>query len=129
MEGDVSKTALRWTLKYVPEAFGSPIIVGDYLYRLQSPGVLKCYGMGDGKEVYSQRLEGVAAAVSPIATADGVIYFASSGKSYVVKAGAKFEQLGVNSLEDGNYASPAISDGRIYLKGVKYLYCIGGKKP
>ena len=99
------------------------------MYRLQGPGILKCYGLADGKEIYSQRLEGAAAAVSPVATANGTIYFASSGKSYVVKGGPKFEQLAVNSLDDPNYASPAISDGRIYLKGVKFLYCIGNEKP
>lgn len=122
--GDAS---LKWTIKNVPEAFGSPIIVGGNLYRLQGSGILKCYSVADGKEIYSQRLEGAAAAVSPVATADGRIYFASSGKSYAVKAGATFEQLAANSLEDGNYASPAISDGRIYLKGVKFLYCLGKK--
>ena len=125
MKGDVTKTALRWSLRQVSEAFGSPVIVGKYLYRLQSPGVLKVYAMADGGEVYSQRLEGAAPAVSPIVTADGTIYFASSGRSYVVKAGDKFEQIAVNNLDDPNYASPAVSDGRIYLKGQRFLYCIG----
>ncbi len=128
LDGDVTKTALKWTLKNVPEAFGSPIIVGGNLYRLQGSGILKCYSMKDGSEIYTQRLEGASAAVSPIPTADGRIYFASSGKSYVVKAGTKFEQLAVNALDDPNYASPAISDGRIYLKGNRFLYCIGNKK-
>lgn len=123
-KGDAS---VKWTIKNVPEAFGSPIIVGGNLYRLQGSGILKCYSMADGKEVYTHRLEGAAAAVSPVATADGRIYFASSGKSYVVKAGETFEQLGASSLDDGNYASPAISDGRIYLKGVKFLFCVGTK--
>jgi len=122
------EVAQRWMIKNVPEAFGSPVIVGPNLYRLQGSGILKCYSLADGKEVYTQRLEGAAAAVSPIATADGKIYFASSGKSYVVKAGDKFEPIGMNSLDDANYASPAISDGRIYLKGVRFLYCIGTKK-
>ena len=127
LKGDVSKTALRWSLKNVPEAFGSPIVVGPHLYRLQGPGILKCYSLADGAELYSQRLEGASAAVSPVATADGKIYFASCGRSYVVKAGPKFEQLAANALDDPNYASPAISDGRIYLKGQRFLYCIGTK--
>jgi outer membrane protein assembly factor BamB len=126
MKGDVSKSRLRWTVKQIPEGFGSPIIVGDYVYRLHSPGILKCYALADGKEMYSQRLEGATAAVSPIATKEGVIYFASSGRSYVIKAGPQFEQVASNNLDDPNYASAAVSDGRIYLKGQRFLYCIGG---
>ncbi|MDB5321158.1 MAG: outer rane biosis protein BamB [Phycisphaerales bacterium] len=105
------------------------MIVGPHLYRLHSPGILKCYGMADGAEVYSQRLEGAAPAVSPIVTGDGTIYFATSGRSYVVKAGAKYEQVAVNNLDDANYASPAVSEGRIYLKGQRFLYCLGRKVP
>jgi outer membrane protein assembly factor BamB len=126
MKGDVTKTNLRWMARQIPEGFGSPIIVGDYLYRLHSPGILKCYALADGKEMYSQRLEGATAAVSPIATKDGTIYFASSGRSYVIKAGPQFEQVASNNLDDPNYASAAVSDGRIYLKGQRFLYCIGG---
>jgi hypothetical protein len=92
---------------------------------MHSPGILKCYALADGKEVYSQRLEGATAAASPVVTKNGTIYFASSGRSYVVKAGDKYEQLAANNLDDPNYASPAVADGRIYLKGQRFLYCIG----
>jgi outer membrane protein assembly factor BamB len=129
MKGDVSKTALRWTIRQIAEGFGSPVIVGPHLYRLHAPGILKCYGMVDGAAVYSQRLEGASPAVSPIVTGDGTIYFASSGRSYVIKAGAKYEQVAVNNLDDPNYASPAVADGRIYLKGQRFLYCLGRKVP
>jgi hypothetical protein len=63
-----------------------------------------------------------------VADADGNVYFASAGKSYVLKAGPKFEVLGANDLEDANHCSPAISGGRIFLVGKKNVYCIG-KKP
>jgi outer membrane protein assembly factor BamB len=127
MTGYVTKKALKWTIKTIPEGFGSPVIVGPHLYRMHAPGILKCYALADGTEVYSQRLEGATAAASPIATKDGTIYFASSGRSYVVKAGAKYEQLASNNLDDPNYASPAVGDGRIYLKGQRFLYCVGAR--
>ena len=57
--------------------------------------------------------------------ANGRIYFASAGKSFVVKAGAAFDILATNDLGDGGPASPAAADGKIYLKGRKSLYCIG----
>jgi outer membrane protein assembly factor BamB len=125
--GDVGKTHVKWSIKQVPEAFGSPIIVGPNVYRLHSPGVLKCWRLSDGTELYSQRLEGASAAVSPVATADGLIYFASPGRTHVIRAADTFEPVAASDLGDPNYASPAVADGRIYLKGVKFLYCVGSK--
>ncbi len=124
-EGDVSKTNVKWKLAQVPEGFSSPVIVGDHLYRLHSPGILKCYRLNKGEQVYEERLEGVSTASSPIATPDGRIYCASAGKSQVIKAGAKFESLAVNNLGDGSSASPAVAEGRLFLKGQRFLWCIG----
>jgi outer membrane protein assembly factor BamB len=127
LKGDVTKTAQRWTIRQVPEGFGSPIIIGPNVYRLHAPGVLKCWRLTDGAEVFSQRLDGATAAASPVATKDGTLYFASSGRSYVLKPGDAYEQLAVNNLDDSNYASPAVDGGRLYVKGQRFLWCIGTK--
>jgi hypothetical protein len=63
-----------------------------------------------------------------VATPDGRIYLASAGKSYVVQAGPKFAVLGTGELGDVSDASPAVADGRLYLKGRRYLYCVGKKE-
>ena len=52
---------------------------------------------------------------------------ASAGRTYVVKAGAEGEVLAMNELGDGSAASPAVAGGRIYLKGRRFLYCVGAK--
>lgn len=123
--GDVTRTHLKWTSRRIPEGLSSPVTAGDYLYRLHSPGVLECIRWATGETVYSERLPGASTASSPVATADGRLYFASAGKSYVVRAGPKFEVLATNDLEDPSQASPAVSGGRLYLKGQRMLYCIG----
>ena len=115
-EGNVTKTHLKWSVAQVPQGFSSPVIVGEYLYRLHNPGTLHCWDLNSGKAIYSERLEGASAACSPIATPDGRIYCASAGKSVVVQAGPKFEVLATNEIGDGCEASPAVSDGRIYLE-------------
>jgi outer membrane protein assembly factor BamB len=125
--GDVTKTHLKWKVDSIPEGFSSPVIVGDSLYRLHSPGVLKCWKLATGEEVFSKRLDQVSTSSSPVATADGRIYLASAGKSYVLQAGPKGEVLATNDLGDGCPASPAVADGRLFLKGRQYLYCIGKK--
>jgi outer membrane protein assembly factor BamB len=125
--GDVTATHRKWKLGQVPEGFGSPVAVGEYLYRLHSPGMVTCRNLSDGKQVWSERLDGVSVAPSPFSTPDGRIYFASGGKSYVLKAGPKFEVLGDSDLGDPSQASPAVADGRIFIRGGRNLYCIGKK--
>jgi outer membrane protein assembly factor BamB len=80
-----------------------------------------------GETVYSERVPGAQTYASPLATADGRIYLASAGKSYVIKAGPQFEVLGTSDLNDAAPASPAVSSSRLFLKGKKLLYCIGVK--
>ena len=122
--GDVTKTHLKWK-KEVPEGFSSPIVVGDYIYRLHNPGLVTCWKLATGEEVYKERLQGITStAASPIATPEGRIYFASAGKSYVLQAGPVIKVLAINDLGDPCHASPAVSDGMIILKGSKFLYCI-----
>ncbi len=126
--GDVSKTHLKWKVKVTAPAGSSGIVVGDYLYRACANDILRCWEAETGKEVYEERLKGISPSTSPIATPDGRIYFASSARSYVIKAGPKLEILATNDLgEPHPFATPAVSNGRLYIKGKSYLWCIGRK--
>jgi outer membrane protein assembly factor BamB len=124
--GDVSKTHVKWQVKVTAPAGSSGIVVGDYLYRACDRDVLRCWKMATGELVYEERLPGVSPGASPIATPDGRIYFASPGTSYVIKAGPQFEMLAANHLgERDPFTTPAVSGGRIFIKGRNYLWCIG----
>lgn len=123
--GDVSKTHVRWTVNQVPEGLGSPIIVDRYVYRLHTPGILKCWELATGRLVYTERLEGISTTwASPIADPKRRLFFANAGKSYVIKTGPEYRVLAVNDLADGNHPSPAVANGRLFLVGMKNLYCI-----
>lgn len=123
--GDVSRTNVKAKFA-VKSDIGSPIIVGDCVYR-NSGDRVQCLKLQSGEVIYSQPLAGLQAWASPVATADRV-YYATAGKSYVLKAGPAFEIIGQGDLNDGNPSSPAISDDKLYLKGAKYLWCVGEKK-
>jgi outer membrane protein assembly factor BamB len=126
--GDVTKTLVKWRTPPVPEGYSSAIISGDHIYRVHNPGVLKCYKLADGSQVYSERLpNGVDAAASPFLTPEGRLYFAGAGKTAVIASGAKYEVLATNDLGDPSRASAAVAGGRVYLKGMKELYCVGKK--
>jgi outer membrane protein assembly factor BamB len=124
--GDVSATRIRWTGPDIPEAISSPIILDNRVYRLHKPGVLKCWDVASGKQVYSERLSGISTTwASPVADGGGRLYFASAGKSYVIQSGPEFRVLAVNDLGDANHPSPAVANGRMFLVGMKNLYCVG----
>ncbi|HLY09159.1 MAG TPA: PQQ-binding-like beta-propeller repeat protein, partial [Planctomycetota bacterium] len=126
-EGDLTGK-IKWTVGGLSEAIASPIIVGEQVFRLQSPGILRVWNVADGQETDKQRLAGVSSTwASPIADGDGRVYFASGGKTTVIQAGPQIKILAVNDLGDPNHASPAVSNGRIYIAGLKNLYCIGAK--
>lgn len=130
--GDVTATKTRWTTGPIPEGYSSPTICGAYVYRVHNPGILKCFSLATGKKVFDERLPvGVHTSSSPVVTADGRLYFAGGGKSIVLPVGPKYEPLATNDLGDSGPASPAVAHGRLYLKGSRYLYCIGssGRSP
>ena len=97
-------------------------------------GVLRCWQVSDGQLVFEERVKGIPTFSSPVATRDWRIYFASAGRSCVIKAGAKLEVLASNDLGEGERnewtltgPSAAVSGGKIFLRGPKSLTCIGKK--
>lgn len=123
--GDVTRTHVKWTTGPIPEGYSSPVIADGRVYRADKD-VLRCLDLTTGRKVYAERLPvGMNPSVSPVPTADGRLYFAGGGKSVVVPVGAKFETLATSDLGDDSPASPAVAHGRLYLKGGKYLYCVG----
>ncbi len=129
-EPKVLDLGLTKGLPYVP----SPLVVDGLLYLLGDGGILDCVEFKTGKRVYedSMRLEGSAGSSkffsSPVA-GDGKIFCGSQmGDLIVVKAGPKFEQLSASKLDSPINASPAIGDGRIYVRTEKMLWCVGSKE-
>jgi outer membrane protein assembly factor BamB len=125
--GEVTKTHLKWTVPQISEGLSSAIIAGERVWRSHGPEILKSFDLKTGERVLNERLSGISTWASPIATPEGRLYFASAGKTYVVRASDKLEIAGVSDLGEENRASAAVSDGRIYLRGDKHLYCIRKK--
>lgn len=127
-QGDVTKAHLKWTTPRVPCQYGSAVISEGYVYRATDQGVVICRSLATGQQVFAERTEGVSKLSSPFSTADGRVYFANGDKSFVLKSGPKFEVLAMNKLDGGdNAASAAVSDGKIFIRGNDWLYCIGKK--
>jgi len=109
---------------YVP----SPILYGDYLYLTTDRGILTCIDAKTGEVKYEGGRIPIPATftASPVAFEGKILMTSEDGDTFIVKAGPKHEILGTNSIGEAVYASPAIADGRIFIRGEKNLYCIGG---
>ena len=122
-----SSKDIVWSRQQRGSYMPTPLIYGDKLYVLGNQGVFDCYELRSGKELYRQRIEhaGGGFSSSPVA-ADGRIYLSSEdGDIFVVKAGAEFQLLGTNPMGERLMATPALSDGRMYVRGEKNLFAVG----
>jgi outer membrane protein assembly factor BamB len=107
---------------YVP----SPIFYGDHVYLVTDRGLLTCIEAATGKVIYEGKRPPAAAmyAGSPVAY-DGKIFLTSEdGDTYVIRAGEEFAVLGTNSVGEQVLASPAISNGMIFIRGKEHLFAI-----
>jgi outer membrane protein assembly factor BamB len=121
-EGNVTQSKIVWRttkgVAYVP----SPLVAGDYFLVVSDSGVAHCFDAVSGAIVWSERLgEHHASLVS----ANGLVYFLNDdGVMNVVKPGPAFERVARNELGEKTFASPALSQGQIFLRGDKHLFCI-----
>jgi outer membrane protein assembly factor BamB len=114
-------------LKGAPDV-PSPLIHDGFVYLVQADGgFLQSWDAKTGQEFYKERIHPDRYRASPV-YADGKIYVLSrDGTALVVQAGAKYQALATNKLNDNFAASPAIANGRIYLRGFNNLYVIDAK--
>lgn len=125
-KGDVTQTHIAWeTAEDVPR-IPSLLYVNPNLYSITETGILRCLDGGTGGEIWRKRLGGKFSA-SPV-WAEGKIYLLSEqGKTFVVESGSSYRLVAENELGEKCCASPAISQGTIFIRTEKSLYCIGSK--
>jgi outer membrane protein assembly factor BamB len=105
----------------------TPLAYRGLLYVLANNGVFDAYDLATGKEIYRQRLPlvGSGYSASPVA-ADGKIYLSNEdGDMLVVEAGPAFSHLATNAMGESLMATPALSEGVIYVRGAATLFAIG----
>jgi len=122
--GNVTDSHVVWrTTKgcsYVP----SPIVQGDYFLVVSDVGIGSCFDGANGKRLWMERLGSHYSA--SLVSSSGLVYFLSDdGIMKVIRPGTKLDVVAENPLDEHCYASPAISQGCLFIRGEKHLYCIG----
>ena len=123
--GDVSGTHVAWRddkgAPYVP----SLIVAGDLLLSVNNAGTAFCYEAATGKVLWQEKLGRHHA--SPVLAGGLAFFINDNGEVNVIKPGVRFDRITQYQLGEPCYASPAISEGQVFLRGFKHIFCIGRK--
>ena len=126
--GDVTKTHRLWT-SLKGSNVTSPVYLDGHVYWMhEQRGIAYCAKADTGEVVYEQRLEQAGQVYSSALLADGKLYYLTrDGRTFVLAATPKFEQLAVNEIRDRSVfnGSPAVDGTRLLIRSDKYLYCVG----
>jgi outer membrane protein assembly factor BamB len=122
--GNVTDSHVVWHSKdaacYVP----SPAVLDGRLFVADDRGTVNCFRASDGQRLWKERMAKHISA--SLVTVGGLVYFLSDeGVATLVRPADELEIVAENPLGEYCFASPAISQGRIFIRGEKHLYCIG----
>lgn len=133
---DASEDRVLWKTG-LRSGIATPIISGENLYWA-SGGVFYAASLETGEYVYKKRLPRIGGPTggfpnanysSPVAVGENIIQFTRNGESYVIRPGNEFDLVSHNAAFDGDEsafsATPAISDGQLFVRSESFLYCIG----
>ncbi len=123
--GDVSATHLAFKLEHSIPYVPTPVVKGDRIYLWNNRGIVSCYRASRGGEpIWRRRVDGTYFS-SPICVGDRLYNASVEGEVVVVAAADEFRELARNPIGDGTHTTPAVHDGRLYVRTFSHLICIG----
>jgi outer membrane protein assembly factor BamB len=104
----------------------SNILYGDYLYLFTDTGVVTCLDAQTGAVQYEGGRPPVPSRFmgSPVAFAGLIALTSEEGDTFMLKAGPRHEVVRTNSVGEPVYSSPALSNGRMYIRGERHLFAL-----
>jgi outer membrane protein assembly factor BamB len=124
--GNVTETHVAWSVEESPSDMPSPVANDQYYLQVTSSGFVVCYRAADGTKLWEHDF-GVSMKPSPALVGDVVYLPDESGTTHIFKLADTFELIRACDLGETQTASPAFADGRIYIRTINNLWCIGPK--
>ena len=129
--GDVTESRRLWHHPRTKQRIGSGVIHDGHIYIHNDPGVAECFELPTGKLVWEERLKGPGPKSdnwsSMVLAGEKLYAINQGGDTFVLKASPKFEVLATNSLGQTAMSSIAPSDGELFIRTHKSLWCISDK--
>jgi len=120
-----STPAKVWELKkgtpYVP----AMLVKGNLLFWIADTGFATCAEAKTGKVLWQERVATKEVTASPVLVGDKILMIAENGQYHILKAAPKFEVLESGTFGEPVFASPAVVDGKLYVRGTTQLFCFG----
>lgn len=128
--GDVTATHRLWQTVRTKNRLGTGVIAGGHVFILNTEGIAECLNLQTGASLWQERVKGSGKkgdSWSSMVLVDGhILCLNQGGETLVLKASPKFELVRVNSLDGALVnSSHAISNGEIFIRTQKHLWCIG----
>jgi outer membrane protein assembly factor BamB len=126
-QGDQTASAIRWRYQKPVPQVPSTLLYKGVLYMINDGGILISFDPATGNVIKQGRLLGAIDKyfASPVAADDKVYVIGEAGAVSVLKANGEWGVMAVNELDDEVFATPAIADGRIYIRTRSALYSFG----
>lgn len=125
--GDMTEKSVRWKYQRAVPQLPSPLVYQNVLYMVNDGGIVTTLNPETGAVIKQGRLTGALGTyfASPIA-ADGHVFFVSQpGVVAVLPPSGDLTPLFVNDLKEDTYATPAVADGRLYVRTTQALWAFG----
>jgi outer membrane protein assembly factor BamB len=126
-KGDVTEKNRLWHhTKSNPQRIGTGVIVGEHLYILNDTGLLQCLDVKTGESKGETKLAGTWS--NMVTNGERLYVTSKNGDTFILKADPKLEEIARNRLEENLYSSIAVSDGELFIRTFKSLWCISKSK-
>ncbi|MHB1306246.1 MAG: PQQ-binding-like beta-propeller repeat protein [Limisphaerales bacterium] len=122
--GDVGKTHVAWTGEDGIPDVTSPVSNGELVFLVTSSGLLTCYEIKSGAKLWEHELE-FDVNSTPVIAGDQMLILGTKGQGLIAAAAREFKELAQLDSDEGFLASPAVAHGRVFLRGLKHLICLG----
>jgi outer membrane protein assembly factor BamB len=123
--GNVTQSRVLWSdskgAAYVP----SPVGCGKYFFHVSDTGIASLIEAKTGRKLWSERLGSRLHRASPLLINDLIYCLADDGTMFVLGSGDKFEVVAKNTIGEECHATPAVSDGKMFIRTTEQLWCIG----
>lgn len=128
-ENELTNRFIVWSIKRGGAYMQTPLVYNNFLYNLQTNGMLTVFNATTGEQLYKQSLDATGGySASAVVSGENLYFLAENGDVLVLKAGPAYKPVAHNNLNDILMATPAISGNVLYFRTQKSLIAVGEKK-
>ena len=125
--GVIGEADRLWHVEKTQQRIGSGVVKGGFLYLSNAPGIAECVEVSSGKTVWKERLGGNL--WGSVLCANERLYMANTeGTIFVIAAAPEFQMIATNEMGEHIKAAIAPSDGQLFVRTYKHLYCVGTRR-